>query len=90
MPFSTIDKEEQLAILYQRQGRCQDAEKIWEHRILKGVTEIQIALVNMLEIALQEKRERMQTFLQICMKPLPASFVFQSGCAIMPICSLLS
>ena len=57
LPFSTIDKEEQLAILYHRQERYQDAEKIWEHRVLKGVTEIQTALVNMLEIALYEKRE---------------------------------
>lgn len=57
LPFSTIDKEGQLAILYQWQERYQDAEKIWEHRILKSVTEIQIALANMLEIALQEKRE---------------------------------
>lgn len=57
LPFSTIDKEEHLAILYQRQERYQDAEKIWEHRVLKGVTNIQTALANMLEIALQEKRE---------------------------------
>lgn len=28
LPFSTIDKEEQLAILYQRQEQYQDAEKI--------------------------------------------------------------
>lgn len=44
LSFSTIDKEEQLAVLYQRQERYQDAEKIWEHRILKGVTGIQTAL----------------------------------------------
>lgn len=58
LPFSTIDKEEQSAILYQRQERYQDAEKIWEHRVIKGVTEIQTALINMMEIALQEKREK--------------------------------
>lgn len=57
LPFSTIDKEEQLAVLYQQQERYEDAEKIWEHRVLKSVTEIQTALANMLEIALQEKRE---------------------------------
>lgn len=56
LPFSTIDKMGQLAILYQRQERYQDAEKIWEHWLLKGVTEIQTALANMLEIALQENR----------------------------------
>ncbi len=56
LPFSTIDKEGQLAILYQRQERYQDAEKIWEQRVFKDVTEIQTALANMLEIALQGKR----------------------------------
>ena len=57
LPFSTIDKEEQTAILYQQQERYQDAEKIWEHRILKCVTQIQTVLVNMLETALHEKRQ---------------------------------
>lgn len=57
LPFSTIDKEEHLAILYQQQERYQDAEKIWEYQVFKGVTRIQTALANMLEIALQEKRE---------------------------------
>ena len=41
LPFSAIDKEEQLGILYQRQERYQDAEKIWEHRVIKGVAELQ-------------------------------------------------
>lgn len=54
LPFSSIDKEEQLAILYQKQKKYEDAEKIWEHRVLKGVTDIQAALMNMLEIALLE------------------------------------
>lgn len=57
LPFSTIDKEEQLAVLYQQQKKYADAEKIWEHRILSGVTEIQTALMNMLEIALLENRD---------------------------------
>ncbi len=56
LPFSTIDKEEQLAVLYQQQERYKDAEKIWEHRGLKGVTEIQTALIYLLETALLEKR----------------------------------
>ncbi|MDO4280142.1 MAG: helix-turn-helix transcriptional regulator [Peptococcaceae bacterium] len=56
LPFSQIDREEQLAILYQEQKKYSDAEKLWEHRILKGVTEIQTALVNMIEIALHENR----------------------------------
>ena len=62
LPFSTIDKEEQTAILYQQQERYQDAEKIWEHRILKCVTQIQTALVNMLETALLEKRQNHADF----------------------------
>ncbi len=57
LPFSTIDKEEQLAILYQQQEQYQNAEKVWEHRVMKGITEIQTALINLLEIALHEKRE---------------------------------
>ena len=54
LPFSTIDKEEQLAVLYQQQKKYEDAKKIWEHRVLKGVTEIQAALINMLEMVLIE------------------------------------
>ena len=49
LPDSPIDKEEQLAILYQRQGKYEQAQGIWEHRILHGVTEIQTALMNKLE-----------------------------------------
>ncbi len=57
LPFSAVDKEEQLAILYQQQKRYKDAEKIWEHRVLNGVTHIQTALVNMLETASFEGRD---------------------------------
>ncbi|MBS7174880.1 helix-turn-helix domain-containing protein [Massiliimalia timonensis] len=57
LPFSSVDKEEQLAVLYQKQKRYEDAEKLWEHRILKGVTEIESALINMLDIALSENRD---------------------------------
>lgn len=56
LPDSPIDKEEQLAILYQRQGKYEQAQGIWEHRILHGVTEIQTALMNKLEWALLRKR----------------------------------
>lgn len=56
LPDSPIDKEEQLAILYQRQGEYAQAQGIWEHRILHGVTEIQTALMNKLEWALLRKR----------------------------------
>lgn len=76
LPFSTIDKEEQLAILYQRQERYQDAEKIWERRVLKGVTEIQTALANMLEIALQEKRENDADFFADMYEAVTRQFCF--------------
>jgi transcriptional regulator with XRE-family HTH domain len=56
LPVSMIDREEQLAVLYQQQKKYADAEKIWEHRLLNGVTKIQLALMNMLEIALHENR----------------------------------
>ncbi|WP_448910405.1 hypothetical protein [Holdemania massiliensis] len=57
LPFSMIDKEEQLAVLYQRQKKMEDAEKIWEKRILHGVTKLQTALINMLELALHDHRD---------------------------------
>ena len=76
LPFSIIDKEEQLAILYQRQERYQDAEKLWEHRVLKGVTEIQTALINLLEIALQEKRENDADFLADMYEAVTYQFCF--------------
>lgn len=56
LPSSTLDKEEQFAILYQCQEKYKEAKKIWEQRVLNGVTETQTALMNMLEIALIEKR----------------------------------
>lgn len=76
LPPSTIDKEEQLAILYQRQERYQDAEKIWEHRVIKGVTEIQTALANMLEIALQEKQENDANFFADMYEAVTRQFCF--------------
>lgn len=76
LPFSTIDKEEQLAILYQRQERYPDAEKIWEHRVYKGVTEIQTSLLNMLEIALQEKRENDADFFADTYEAVTRQFCF--------------
>lgn len=57
LPFSSIDKQEQFAILYQQQKKYKEAEKIWEYRLKKGVTEIQTALMNMLELSLIEKRD---------------------------------
>lgn len=76
LSFSTIDKEEQLAILYQRQERYQDAEKIWERRVLKGVTEIQTALANMLENALREKQENDADFFADMYEAVTRQFCF--------------
>ena len=76
LPFSTIDKEEQLAILYQRQERYQDAEKIWEHRAINGVTEIQTALIHLLEIALHEKREADASFFADLYETVTRQFCF--------------
>ena len=56
LPSSSIDKEERIAILYTEQNKFLDALKIWEHRILNSVTEIQTALMNMLDIAVKENR----------------------------------
>jgi len=56
IPSSGIDQEEQFAILYMSQEKYEAAKKIWEHRVMKGVTEIQTALMNLLEIALKENR----------------------------------
>ena len=76
LPFSTIDKEEQLAILYQRQERYQDAEKIWEHRAINGMTEIQTALIHLLEIAFQEKRETDASFFADLYETVTRQFCF--------------
>ena len=76
LPFSAIDKEEQLGILYQRQERYQDAEKIWEHRVIKGVAELQRDLINMLEIALHEKRDKDAEFLADLQESLNRQFYF--------------
>ena len=56
LPSSSIDKEERIAVLYTEQGKFLDALKIWEHRILNSITEIQTALMNMLDIAVKEER----------------------------------
>ena len=76
LPFSTIDREEQLAILYQRQERYQDAEKLWEHRTIKGITEVQTAFIHLLEIALQEKREDDAAFFADAYETLARRFCF--------------
>lgn len=56
LPFSAVNREEQLAILYHQQKKYEQAGKIWEQRLLKAATEIQTALINIMEIALLDGR----------------------------------
>lgn len=53
----SIDKEKHLAVLYTRQEKYTEAERIWEQMILKRVMEVQTALLHMMEIALKESRD---------------------------------
>lgn len=52
---SVINKEEQLAILLQQQKKYAEAKRIWQRQILIGVTHMQNALLNLLEISLAEQ-----------------------------------
>ncbi|MFR7491218.1 MAG: hypothetical protein ACLUXK_03625 [[Ruminococcus] torques] len=56
--------------------------------MLKGVTDIQTALINMLEIALLEKCNDNAEFFADMYKTITRQFCFQSGCVTMPICLL--
>ena len=56
IPSTHIDKEEQLASLYTQQERWEDAQRLWEHRILQSATELQTALIHLMEIAEKEGR----------------------------------
>ena len=56
LPSTRIDKEEQLATLYTQQEKYEDAQRLWEHRVLQSATELQTALIQLMEIAEKEKR----------------------------------
>lgn len=56
IPSTRIDREEQLATLYTQQEKWEDAQRLWEHRILQSATELQTALIHLMEIAEQEGR----------------------------------
>lgn len=62
LPSSAIEQQEQLAVLYTRQGNYEEAKKLWERRILDGVTRIQTALMNLMEIAVKEERREDAAF----------------------------
>lgn len=74
--FEIIDKEEQTAILYQRQERYQDAEKIWEHRNMYEVVTRQFCFPEWmrynahLQLALVKKDK--DKSLSVLQKMLPA------------------
>lgn len=76
LPFSSIDKEEQLAVLDQQQKKYEESGKIWEHRVLKGVTDIQTALIHMLEVALVENRDDNAEFFADMYKTITLQFCF--------------
>lgn len=57
LPVTAIDREEQLADLYQLQGKYDDARIIWQKRILNSVSAIQRALINLAERSLREGDE---------------------------------
>ena len=56
IPSTRIEKEEQLASLYTQQEKWEDAQWLWEHRILQSATELQTALICLMEIAEKENR----------------------------------
>lgn len=76
LPFSKIDKEEQLAVLYQCQEKYEDAQKIWAHRILKGVTDIQTALMHMLEWSLLQKCDQDAAYFADLYEAVTCKFCF--------------
>ena len=57
LPSSRIDKEEQLAILHTQQGNYEQALRLWEHRVLLSTTNVQTALMNLMDIAIEQGRE---------------------------------
>lgn len=76
LPCPSIDREELLAVLYQRQGKHADAEPLWERRVAKGVTEIQTALIHMMETALYEGRDADADFFADRYEELTRQFAF--------------
>lgn len=57
LPVTALDRAEQLANLYQLQGKYDDARIIWQKRIFDSVAAIQRALANLVERSLQEENE---------------------------------
>lgn len=55
LPRAAIDQREQLAMLCTQQGNYAEAKKLWAQRVLSSVTELQTALLYLLEIVLKEE-----------------------------------
>ena len=47
-----------MATLYTQQEKWEDAQRLWEHRILQSATELQTALIHLMEIAEKEGRSQ--------------------------------
>ncbi len=60
---ATVDKDMQLAILYKKQGKSTEAIKLWQHKILKASSEIQTALMWLMDIAVKENHTESADFL---------------------------
>ncbi len=60
---TTVDKDMQLAILYKKQGKNIEAIKLWQHKILKASSEIQTALMWLMDIAVKENHTEKADFL---------------------------
>lgn len=63
LPTTSIDKEEQLAILYTQQEKYEDAQRLWEHRVFQSAAEIQNSLILLMEIAEKESRSQDADFI---------------------------
>lgn len=74
--FLTGLLEEQLAILYQKEKKYEEAERIWEHRIVKRVTDIQTALMNMLELSLIKNHHKNAEFFAGMYEKVTRQFYF--------------
>lgn len=72
IPSTRIDKEEQLATLYTQQEKWEDAQRLWERRILQSATELQTALIHLMEIAEKRAAHRMPSSVRILISRFPA------------------
>ncbi len=53
LPRNTVDRSEQLALLYTAQGRLDEARPLWQSRVLEGISEAVTAMNHLVEDALK-------------------------------------